>query len=1125
MSKGRNTSGREKVGGHRRGFSLTQDILSAYRSGEYSSAINKARELVALEPHNHEGWKFLGIAQVEQRSESPIDALDRAAKLAPEDPEIPAALAKYWFTVGDYVAAIEHGQQASRLNPSDWRAPSIAARACYELRRIEDGMQLIDLAESLAPTNPQVLLTKALLLKLSNRHSESLAYRERLAEIDPDSGDAYFNLGNLYKDVGLFEKSEECYQKAVSLGANSLVMRGSRLASAHYNPKYDGEQLFRGFAEIHQSLLPPAVYSGEVNKDPDQKPRVGLLSDGFRSHPVGHMTTAALEHLAGGGYELYFYSTSNIEDNITKRLREVAARWIPVSQLTDDELYQRMLTDELGILIDMCGYGAGSRVDMLLKKPAPVQMKWVGNLINTTGLPTMDYLISDWFETPAGSDSRYFEKLIRLPHNYVSYEAPKAVPAVSDQPPVCSRGHVTFGCFNNPAKLSQPLFEQWAKVLRQVPDSRLLLKGAQFDSAEMRDRVVRQFVELGIKADRLMIEDASPHDVLLSRYNEIDIALDPAPYTGGLSTCEALLMGVPVVALEGDTFAGRHSTTHLNNAGLPELVTKSWDEYVELAVSLAGDIERLQSYKSTLRVRLLAAPMCDARLLAEHLHKAFTVAWMGFCEGRAPAGISVNADSGVVVNGSPLPDPGPLRADDSRSAQLSLERPVFVLDSGARLIQRGAARELDGLSFVNTIILDPQGVYKSQGQMLGPCSNYFFGYCLGDGRDATYFVRVDPSLNSTSPTEGDAAGLSQVLAKLPIKTVTIDELTDFPAIDWLLIGPDSDAELVLRGATQSLAKIGLISYRCRLRATAGDSSPWEIARYLETKGFEIHHIGDPVFSMLEGSEIHTSEMQDIELTFVPVQSRLESMDRASLLSLATVARLGPGLVSFAHRALQLVDPELATAVLANERKVAVTNRAQEVDSSPALPTAPHMSPGERALFAKALDAATHYFEYGSGGSTIWAADRGLVVYGVESDGRWVEALKQKVGERCQVEAVDIGPLKEWGFPASDQYRERYPQYSSAIERHDTAFDLILVDGRFRVSCVIAAVRHTLVNSSATAGTKIFIHDFWNRVHYHKVLEFLVVEERCDTAGLFTIKPDVDIQTLEKAYSAYCYEPA
>lgn len=184
-----------------------------------------------------------------------------------------------------------------------------------------------------------------------------------------------------------------------------------------------------------------------------------------------------------------------------------------------------------------------------------------------------------------------------------------------------------------------------------------------------------------------------------------------------------------------------------------------------------------------------------------------------------------------------------------------------------------------------------------------------------------------------------------------------------------------------------------------------------------------------------------------------------------------------------------------------------------------------MASDEQQLFQACLKSASRYFEFGAGGSTVWAAQQGLTVHGIESDAQWVNALKAQLGELCRVEAVDIGPTQAWGFPASKEHEDKFSNYSLAINAHDEPFDLILVDGRFRVACTMAAILHILRHHDRLGEAKIFIHDFWNRPHYHCVLQFLETLEKVNTAGLFKVKENLSPTDVESVWREYAKDPA
>jgi len=308
---------------------------------------------------------------------------------------------------------------------------------------------------------------------------------------------------------------------------------------------------------------------------------------------------------------------------LTKRLRDTSTSWTSVIGWTDDAIAERIRRDDMDILVELSGHAADNRLKVITKRPARVHVKWVGGLFNTSGLSDMDFLISDSVQTPEGADSWYTEKLVRLPHDYVSYSPPEYLPPIKGLP-LEQNGYLTLGCFNNPVKINEVLLHHWASLLMQLPNARLLLKGKAYDSVDFVTRIKDKIASFGVDTKRVEIQGASEHKVLLDTYNNVDIALDPWPYSGGLSTIEALMMGVPVVTYPGYTFAGRHAATHLHHAGVPELIARSWTDYKDKIVSLALDKQRLLDYRTSLRKKLLHSNVCDSNGFSKSLEQAFT---------------------------------------------------------------------------------------------------------------------------------------------------------------------------------------------------------------------------------------------------------------------------------------------------------------------------------------------------------------------------------------------------------------------------------------------------------------------------------------------------------------------
>jgi predicted O-linked N-acetylglucosamine transferase (SPINDLY family) len=361
--------------------------------------------------------------------------------------------------------------------------------------------------------------------------------------------------------------------------------------------------------------------------------KIGYVSPDFRDHVVGLNLLPLFREHDRDRFEIIAYSNVLRPDATTERFQRYAAVWHNIRQLSDEALAEQIRADRIDILFDLAGHTARNRLLVFARKPAPVQITWAG-YVGTTGLAAMDYLLADRHEVPPGAERYYRERVLRMPDGYVCYDPPAYAPPVGPLPAL-GRGRATFGCFNNPAKITPQVIEAWAGILRRLPGARLVLKFKGWSDPCVARRFTAMFAAEGIEPQRLEMLGHSPHVELLAEYGRIDLALDSFPYSGGLTTCEALWMGVPVITCPGETFASRHSLSHLSTVGLTETIASDWDEYVELAVALAGDLPRLAALRAGLRERMAASPLMDAPRFARNIEAAYRAMWRRWCQSPA----------------------------------------------------------------------------------------------------------------------------------------------------------------------------------------------------------------------------------------------------------------------------------------------------------------------------------------------------------------------------------------------------------------------------------------------------------------------------------------------------------
>lgn len=925
---------------------------------------------------------------------------------------------------------------------------------------------------------------------------------------------ALFKLSELYVKRGDQEGSRKLLRQAHRLDPKNDRILGKVITDEHFNPNLDLATIRQLQQDWQKRFAYTLHAAADTRRIPGRTLRIGLLSDGFSNHPVTRMTCGSLSELPKKEFKLYAYSSTDNPDDLTEKWRELCHAWRDIAAMSDDQLNQQIRRDRIDILIDMSGYHKGTRLRMLSMKPAPLIVKWVGGLNNTMGLDYIDYLISDRFESPEGTDSDYTEKLIRMPDGYISYLPPFYVPEVGPAPLV-ENGHITFGCFNNANKINEPTIAAWSAILTAVPTARLLLKGSLYEGEEFKQKIQNSFQAQGIDPSRLDFEGQSNHQELLRTYNRVDITLDPWPFSGGLTTLESMLMGAPVITLPGPTFASRHSTSHISNAGYPQLVAQSWEHYVSLACMLAQDHALLASLRSEMRQVFLSSPVCNHKAFAQSLRQGLRAIWQRHCEGIVPAALSIQADHQVRFEDQDSARLAvPMQsADDEQDFHFELKSPVVVIDHGARLVLDAKFEQLYATGALHLICFDPAATTQD---LLLPLNRNRLQIVqqavLGHGGAVSFQARLDNRQSGTLPPVMNA---SQELAQFDLPSIRLDDLERDAPIDWLMLADNYDNRALLSHAGRTLAQALAVSIKVHFAPGNAQQLDLSQARdLLAAHDLEFYTLMafdcESGYTDAQLKESHSgSRLHSAIALFLPRNTDALPIERLEKLAFILHAYFGAH--DYAQRLLTQHQHPKAEQYL---RQARLRNLPTMT-----IPDIPAMTAAEIEFFESCLDRAQHYYEFGSGGSTKLAASMGLNVHGVESDRRWLEQLHAEVGDACKVAHVDIGPTREWGYPVDLRAADQFPNYSRSIHTQDLPFDLILVDGRFRVASTLESIDY-LLEKGDPRSARIFIHDFWNREFYKPVLEFLDAEKTVETAGLFKIKTNINRNHLKAVKTAF-----
>lgn len=580
---------------------------------QFDEAVDIYQKALSIHPRSSDVCYELGLLlQNLERPEEAITYYQKAIDIKPDYFEAYNNLGNIYAQLGKVDEEETAYRKALAIKPSVAEMHSNLGNALSKSGRWQESIDSYNQAIRIKPAYAEAHYNLGAALKEQNKLEEAEASYRHALSLQPDYAKAYNNLAHILKDLGKPQDAADNYRKALALKPDYPEAHSNLLLAEQFIVGNSTETLFpmhRKWDEQQGQRYRKNWPIHANTRDPERRIRIGFVSPDLGHHPVGYFTVGLFENLSKQRFETVCYSDRRADD-MTHRIKAVCDLWRTTLGDSDENLSQHILNDGIDILVDLSGHTANNRLCVFVRKPAPLQISWAG-YVGTTGLAAMDYLISDSYSTRAGEDKFCQENVLRMPNGYVCYSPPDHMPDVGP-PPSAQNGHVTFGSFNNPAKLSDPTIALWADILKRVDGARLLLKYSYINSAPTIQRLTKLFQLHGIDASRLTFEGSSPHAQLLEKYNDVDIALDPFPYSGGLTTLEALYMGVPVITLPGQTFASRHSECHLQATGLPHLIATDPDDYVNRTVALANDSDRRADLRLNLRDQMHHSPACDA---------------------------------------------------------------------------------------------------------------------------------------------------------------------------------------------------------------------------------------------------------------------------------------------------------------------------------------------------------------------------------------------------------------------------------------------------------------------------------------------------------------------------------
>jgi protein O-GlcNAc transferase len=620
--------------------------VALFEEKRVEDAMEVYRRVVALQPAHAAAYANLGVAHAERgRLDEAIANYRQAIAVQPNFVIAHANLGNALKDQGRLEESVAASRRAIEIDPGHASAYSNLGVALAEQGKLDEAVAAHRQAIALKPDFAAAHSNLGAALAQQGNGQEAIEACQRAIAIAPNYATAYYNLGTALIELGKPDEAIAAFGHAIAIrpGYSDPYSNLAYCMNLFEGPVADELAAHRACGSALSRTASARAATRRSMRADGERLRIGYVSPDLRHHSVAYFFEPLLMAHDPRAVEVFCYAAVSRPDAMTARLRARAEHWRDAFGMPDDALAERIRADGIDILVDLTGHTQGNRLAAFARRPAPIQATWLG-YPNTTGLSSIDYRLVDGVTDPVGEAAAHAsESLVRLDGGFLCYGGAPNAPEPSP-PPSATSASVTFGSFNNPAKLSPRLLDTWASLLARMPQSRLLLKGKPFRDAATRDLLLSRLAQRGVSADRVeliaWLPNAAAH---LDLYRRIDVALDPFPYNGTTTTCEALWMGVPVVTLRGDRHRARVGASLLSQLGLTDWIADSSESYQDVAIRLAGDTRALTELRSSLRPRMQASSLCDSAAFARKMEAAYREMQRRWRETNARAPSAVDA--------------------------------------------------------------------------------------------------------------------------------------------------------------------------------------------------------------------------------------------------------------------------------------------------------------------------------------------------------------------------------------------------------------------------------------------------------------------------------------------------
>jgi protein O-GlcNAc transferase len=614
--------------------------LQHYKTGRLHEAEDLCRQILARDTAHFGALHLLGlIAHQLRRDNEAVDLIRQAIALKPKIPEAHFNFGNVLKDTGQMGEAAAAFRRAIALRPGYAEAFINLGIVLKVQGQLDEAIAAFRRAIDLNPNFPEAHSNLAATLQDNGQFDEAIAACRNAIALNPNLPEAHINLGNALKDTGRLDECLAAYRQAIALRPSHAPAHSTLLYTMQFHPAYDAKSLAEEHHRWnlqHAEPLRKFIQPHPNDRTPDRRLRIGYVSPDFHDHVVGRNLLPLFRQHDRRQFEMIVYSQTASPDAITSEFQHNADRWHNIVGQSDEQVAHQIRQDQIDILVDLTLHMRHNRLLVFARKPAPVQATFAG-YPGSTGLSAIDYRLSDpYLDPPAVSpvepsgmdESIYSEQTIRLPDSFWCYDPLTTEPAVNGLPAL-ENGCVTFGCLNNFCKFNDHVLALWAKVLRPIENSRLILLSPP---GSHRLSILDRFQREDIVSDRIEFVSFQSHQKYLETYHRIDLGLDTFPYNGHTTSLDSFWMGVPVITLIGNRAVARAGWCQLSNLGLAELAGQTPDDFVRIATELATDLPRLQQLRSTLRTRMQQSPLMDAPKFARNIEAAYRRMWHTWCK-------------------------------------------------------------------------------------------------------------------------------------------------------------------------------------------------------------------------------------------------------------------------------------------------------------------------------------------------------------------------------------------------------------------------------------------------------------------------------------------------------------